>query len=323
MSDSLRPHGLYPARLLCPWDSPGNNTGVGCHALLLQGISPSQGSNPGLPIAGGFFIRWATRDASLSLSLHVIICIGFPSGSAVKNPPARQETRETKFQSPGQEDPLKEEMSTSVFLPGKFHGQRSLAGWSPWGLKESDVTEHACMPAYNYSLRCFLCKWDCALYCILFWIVLLFSYMSFHIGTLRTTSHHGTEILWFKIIPFLYRFPEVVGRGQRICTFKILIGTNQLAFNNLHQFIVHKSDCFSDFFSYQHLILLIFLTYANLMGKNTILYFLASLWSWASLLHLLVKHEYVFNNKLFVYSLCPFFFKKTVFTPFFTSLVAQ
>ena len=64
----------------------------------------------------------------LSLSLHVIICIGFPSGSAVKNPPARQETRETKFQSPGQEDPLKEEMSTSVFLPGKFHGQRSLAG---------------------------------------------------------------------------------------------------------------------------------------------------------------------------------------------------
>ena len=27
----LRPHGLYPARLLCPWDSPGKNTGVGCH----------------------------------------------------------------------------------------------------------------------------------------------------------------------------------------------------------------------------------------------------------------------------------------------------
>jgi len=28
-SDSLRPHGLYPTRLLCPWDSPGKNTGVG------------------------------------------------------------------------------------------------------------------------------------------------------------------------------------------------------------------------------------------------------------------------------------------------------
>ena len=31
MSDSLRPHGLQLARLLCPWNSPGKNTGVGCH----------------------------------------------------------------------------------------------------------------------------------------------------------------------------------------------------------------------------------------------------------------------------------------------------
>ena len=37
-----------PTRLLCPWDSPGKNTGVGCH-FLLQGIFPTQGSNPGLP----------------------------------------------------------------------------------------------------------------------------------------------------------------------------------------------------------------------------------------------------------------------------------
>ena len=34
MPDSLQPYGLEPARLLCPWDSPGMNTGVGCHALL-------------------------------------------------------------------------------------------------------------------------------------------------------------------------------------------------------------------------------------------------------------------------------------------------
>ena len=33
--------------------------------------------------------------------------------------------------------------STLVFLPGKFQGQRSLAGYSPWGLKELDTTEHA------------------------------------------------------------------------------------------------------------------------------------------------------------------------------------
>ena len=34
MSDSVRPHGLQPTRLLRPWDSPGKNTGVGCHFLL-------------------------------------------------------------------------------------------------------------------------------------------------------------------------------------------------------------------------------------------------------------------------------------------------
>ena len=34
MSDSVRPHGLQPTRLLRPWDSPGKNTGVGCHCLL-------------------------------------------------------------------------------------------------------------------------------------------------------------------------------------------------------------------------------------------------------------------------------------------------
>ena len=36
MSDSVRPHRRQPTRLPCPWDSPGKNTGVGCH-FLLQG----------------------------------------------------------------------------------------------------------------------------------------------------------------------------------------------------------------------------------------------------------------------------------------------
>ena len=40
-------HGLQPARVLCPWNSPGKNTGVGSHSLL-QGIFPTQGWNPGL-----------------------------------------------------------------------------------------------------------------------------------------------------------------------------------------------------------------------------------------------------------------------------------
>ena len=46
MSDSLQPHGLYN-----PWNSPGQNTGVDGLSLL-QGIFPTQGSNPGLPPYG-------------------------------------------------------------------------------------------------------------------------------------------------------------------------------------------------------------------------------------------------------------------------------
>ena len=99
VSDSLRPHGLYS-----PWNSPGQNTGVGSLSLL-QGIFPTQGSNPGLPhctwilyqlshkgsprilewvaypfssesswprgwtrvscIAGGFFTNWGIREAHI------------------------------------------------------------------------------------------------------------------------------------------------------------------------------------------------------------------------------------------------------------------
>ena len=46
-SDSLWSHGLYPARLLCPWSFPGKNIGVSCH-FFLQGIFLSQGSKLGL-----------------------------------------------------------------------------------------------------------------------------------------------------------------------------------------------------------------------------------------------------------------------------------
>ena len=44
---TVQPYGLQPSKLLCWWDSTGKNTGVGCHALL-QGICPTQGSNPHL-----------------------------------------------------------------------------------------------------------------------------------------------------------------------------------------------------------------------------------------------------------------------------------
>ena len=55
----------------------------------------------------------------------------------VKNLPSTQETR---VQSLGWEDPLEKEMAPA-FLAGEFHGQGSLADYSPWGLKDSDTTE--------------------------------------------------------------------------------------------------------------------------------------------------------------------------------------
>ena len=62
----------------------------------------------------------------------------FPGGSAVKNLPAMQENQ---VQTPGWEDSLEKEMAAYiVILPGKCHGQWSLEGYSPWGLKELDMT---------------------------------------------------------------------------------------------------------------------------------------------------------------------------------------
>ena len=65
MSNSVQPYGLWPARLLCPWDSPSKNTGVGCHALL-QGIVLIQGLNRASHvscIAGRIFSTGPTWEA--------------------------------------------------------------------------------------------------------------------------------------------------------------------------------------------------------------------------------------------------------------------
>ena len=61
MSDSLQPHELQPARLLCPWDSPGKNTGVDFY-VLLQGIFLVQGLNLG-------------HELKLKWSLQLVIAI--------------------------------------------------------------------------------------------------------------------------------------------------------------------------------------------------------------------------------------------------------
>ena len=64
VSNSLQLHGLQPTRLLCPWDSPGKNTRVGCH-FFLQGIFLTRDGTGSPGLAGGFFTIWTTREALL------------------------------------------------------------------------------------------------------------------------------------------------------------------------------------------------------------------------------------------------------------------
>ena len=61
MSSSLWPCGPKPSGLLCPWDSPGKNTGEGCH-FLLQGIFPTQGPNLSLLHR----LHWQTGSLTLA-----------------------------------------------------------------------------------------------------------------------------------------------------------------------------------------------------------------------------------------------------------------
>ena len=68
--------------------------------------------------------------------------MGFPDGSGGKDSACNQETW---VQSLGQKNPLGGGNGYRlwyVLLPTEFHGQRSLVGYSPWGHKESDMTEH-------------------------------------------------------------------------------------------------------------------------------------------------------------------------------------
>ena len=64
MTDSLQPRGFQPARLLCPWDFPGKNTGRGCH-FPLQDIFPTQGWNPCL-------LYWQADSLPLKPMLHLL-----------------------------------------------------------------------------------------------------------------------------------------------------------------------------------------------------------------------------------------------------------
>ena len=114
----------YPpsSKFLCPWDSPGKNTGVG-----FQGVSsgdPGDLLNPGIK---------RTSPASPSRV-----------GRFLSNEPSEKILCRRKWQP------------TPIFLPGESPGQRRLVGYSSWGLKESDMTEglhlHKKCPETEYFL---------------------------------------------------------------------------------------------------------------------------------------------------------------------------
>ena len=73
VSDSLPPHGLFPTRLLCPWNSPGRNTGMGIHSFL-QGIFLTQGSIPcSLHWQADSLLSEAPGNPSVSLSCYLFL----------------------------------------------------------------------------------------------------------------------------------------------------------------------------------------------------------------------------------------------------------
>ena len=96
--------------LLCPWDSPGKNIGGGCH-VLFQGIFPDLGSNLGL-----LYYK------------QILYHLGFSGGSKGR---VCLQCRRPDFNPRVGKIPWRRKWQpTSVFLPGKSHGRKSLAGYS-------------------------------------------------------------------------------------------------------------------------------------------------------------------------------------------------
>ena len=73
------PMDCYPASLLCPWDSLGRNTGVGCHAFL-QGSFLTQESNSDLQRCRHILYHRATREAVIMfIDQHLLCVMYFPT----------------------------------------------------------------------------------------------------------------------------------------------------------------------------------------------------------------------------------------------------
>ena len=176
---TLRPHRRQPTRLLCPWDSPGKNTGVGCRFLLqcmkVKSESevaqscptlcdPMDCSLPASSVHGIFQARvlewgtiaFSTHSNYLRANFLLRSCPHHLGASlvaqSVKNLPAMQKTQ---VQSLGQEDPLEKEMATcSGILAWRIPWTENPGGLQSMGLQELDTTEWL-----NHHLTILLPHW--------------------------------------------------------------------------------------------------------------------------------------------------------------------
>ena len=134
VSDSLRPHGLWPTRLLHPRGSPGKNTGVGCHDFLL-GIFLTQESNLRLLHCRQILYPLNHLGSPIKRKYQTLI----QNFIQWKKPLAKQGTRVLSL---GWDYPLEKKMVThSSDLAWRIPWAEEPGGYSPWGLKESDTTE--------------------------------------------------------------------------------------------------------------------------------------------------------------------------------------
>ena len=89
------------------------------------------------------------------LKIRQLCTWGFPGGAVVKNPPVSAgDARDTgSIPGSGKIPWSRKWQPTPVLFPGKFHGQRSLVGYSPWGHKELYTTEclHACAHTHTHT----------------------------------------------------------------------------------------------------------------------------------------------------------------------------
>ena len=125
----------------------------------------------------------------------------------VKILPAMQEMW---VRSLGQEDPLEREwLPTPVFLPGEFHGQRSLVGYSPWGHKELDITERL---TYTHPSGC--CENSISIKTLSTYYVVVFS--------CQVVSNSATSWTVFHKFPLSMGFPR---QDTRVGCQSLLQGT--------------------------------------------------------------------------------------------------